>query len=52
MMVGQTWVVIQTNSSGILLDELMASNFSVKRWEMEDGYINTRLQEQRDKSNP
>ena len=35
-MVGQTWLFIQPNSSSILLDELMASNFSVKTWVMED----------------
>ena len=27
IMVGQTWLAIQTNSSGTLLDELIASNF-------------------------
>ena len=30
MMVGQTWLVIQTISSGTLLVELMASNISLK----------------------
>jgi hypothetical protein len=36
MMVGQTWLFIQTNSSGTLLVELMASKFSVKIWVMRD----------------
>ena len=35
-MVGQTWLSIQTNSSGTLLDELIASNFPVKNPMMED----------------
>ena len=42
-MVGQTWLFIQTNSSGILLDELMASNISVKISMMEDDAIDIRL---------
>ena len=50
-MVRQTWLFIQTNSSGILLDELMASNFSVKILVMEDEGSNSRLG-QRDISKP
>ena len=35
-MVGQTWLCIQTNSSGTLLAELMASNFSARIWVVGD----------------
>ena len=39
MMVGQTWLVIQTISSGTLQVELMASNLSLKTWVMGVVYV-------------
>ena len=41
MTVGQTWLFIQTNSSGTLLLELMASNFSLKTSVMEGVFDET-----------